>query len=188
MVSSFFQPPKLGRNLTVLREQKDISIEKLSSLTGISAEMLSQIEQEKTNPTVATMWKIVNGLGVPFQSMFRDESTYSHLFEILRKDETPTLVSGGCTIRINSPLHLADTLEMYNLLFQPHSSLQSKPHYRFTVEFLTIIDGSFTVTSGNKSGSVDSGDTVQYRADVDHCITNDSDADGEAYLVVKFRI
>ena len=185
-MSSQLRPPALGKKISDLRRQQMLSREDLARRSGVSIAMLNQIEEEQFNPTVATVWRIAKALNLNIQTILTEKND---LFEILRNEDAPTLTSedGGCVIRITSPIHLADRLEMYSLAFRPGASLQSPPHYAGTVEFLTVLKGTFRVTSADRSATVGVGDTARYRADAQHAIENSSDGEGEAYLVVQFR-
>ena len=52
----------IGKNIMHYRKKKGISLDELARRSGVSKSMLSQIEQEKTNPTVITVWKISRAL------------------------------------------------------------------------------------------------------------------------------
>ncbi|MBM4082873.1 MAG: helix-turn-helix transcriptional regulator, partial [Planctomycetes bacterium] len=58
------KPPALGKNVLRFRKRKNLSLDELAQRSGVSKAMLSQVEQEKVNPTVAVVWKIAHGLGV----------------------------------------------------------------------------------------------------------------------------
>jgi len=44
-----------AKNLENSREQRGLSLDKISELTGVSKAMLAQIEKGKSNPTVSTI-------------------------------------------------------------------------------------------------------------------------------------
>ena len=46
------------KNLKLLRKEKDITLEELAKETGISNQMLSNYELEKTNPPLETIYKL----------------------------------------------------------------------------------------------------------------------------------
>lgn len=180
------QPPLVGKNIQDQRKQKGISLDELAKRSGVSKSMLSQIEQEKTNPTVITVWKIALALGLPVQELM--ESGSGNIIEVIRSDDAPIIYSEDklCKIRINSPVHMADNLELYQMTFKPGGKNISMPHFPKAEEFLTVIEGKFKVTSGDYSTILSKGDTGRYRADTEHAIENISSADAEAYLVVWF--
>ena len=59
----------IAGNLKALREARGLSLDQLADLTGVSKSMLRQIETGKSSPTIATIWKVANGLHVSFTSL-----------------------------------------------------------------------------------------------------------------------
>ena len=53
-----------GATLQKLRLARGLTLDDLSRAAGVSKSMLSQIEREKTNPTIAVAWRLANALGV----------------------------------------------------------------------------------------------------------------------------
>ncbi|MCJ7985524.1 helix-turn-helix domain-containing protein [Priestia sp. OVL9] len=64
----------IAKNLVKLRKNRNLTLDQVSELTGVSKAMLAQIEKGKSSPTVTTLWKIANGLQVSF-SVFMKEDT-----------------------------------------------------------------------------------------------------------------
>lgn len=180
------QPPDIGLNIMNIRKQKNMSMDALSKRSGVSKSMLSQIEQEKTNPTVVTVWKIARALDVSVEELLQTNGDYQ--IEVLRWEDAPVIFSDdrSCIIRVNSPIHMADNLELYHMTFKPHGKLSSLPHFPKSEEFLTVISGQFKVTSGSNSSILNEGDTGRYRADISHSIENLRDAESTIYLTVWF--
>ncbi len=56
----------IAKNLVKLRKHRNLTLDQVSELTGVSKAMLAQIEKGKSSPTVTTLWKIANGLQVSF--------------------------------------------------------------------------------------------------------------------------
>ncbi|HHY81331.1 MAG TPA: helix-turn-helix domain-containing protein [Clostridiales bacterium] len=176
----------IGKNIMHYRKKKGISLDELARRSGVSKSMLSQIEQEKTNPTVITVWKISRALDTTIEELV--ETGTDSPIEVLRRSEAPVFYSedNSCEIYVNSPIHMMDNLELYTLVFKPHGALNSKPHYPKAEEFLTVISGHIQVTAGEFSATLNEGDTARYRADRDHSIVNLSETEATAYLVVIF--
>ena len=59
----------IALNLRRIRKTKNMSLDMLADRTGVSKSMLGQIERGESNPTVATIGKIVEGLKVPFEQL-----------------------------------------------------------------------------------------------------------------------
>lgn len=63
----------LGEKLKDIRSAKGLSVRKLAALSGITASMLSQIENEQTNPSINTLRTIAQALDTPLYSLFQEE-------------------------------------------------------------------------------------------------------------------
>ena len=64
----------LGTIIRDIRKSKGYSIMKIKELTGLSKSTISEIENDKSNPTTATLEKIANVLGVPVTDFFEEKA------------------------------------------------------------------------------------------------------------------
>ena len=81
---------RVAERLREQRKRRDLSLDQLSQLTGVSRAALSQIETRKTNPTIGVLWKISAGLGVAFSDLIGEKQTG---LSVLRRGETQLLRS-----------------------------------------------------------------------------------------------
>ena len=180
------QPPPIGKNIIILRKQKNMSLDELARRSGVSKSMLSQIEQEKANPTIITVWKIARSLNISISELMENNNLSS--IDVIRKDDAPVILSDDHSVkfRINSPIHMTDNLEIYNITFKPNGKNISTPHFPNTEEYFTVISGKFKIITGDQTIILNEGDTARYKADQEHSIENMSETEAEAYLVVNF--
>src|SRR5882672_3239997 len=66
-------PPRVGENLQALRQAQALSLDELSRRAGVSKSMLSQIERNQANPTVAVVWRLANALRVDMAELLGGE-------------------------------------------------------------------------------------------------------------------
>ena len=59
----------LSDNLKRIRTQRNLSLEAVAGLTGVSRSMLAQIERGESNPTVSTINKITAGLRISYEEL-----------------------------------------------------------------------------------------------------------------------
>ena len=179
--------PALGKNIERIRKQKEFSLEELSQRSGVSKGMLSQIEQNKVNPTVAVVWKIAHGLSVPFHDPLADDEEVP-IFDLIRHNDTVILErdNGRCIFRIISPLSMAEKMELYTLQMKENGVLGSEPHTTGTEEFVTVLSGKVSVEIENQREVLESGDSIHYHADMHHVIRNESEGESTVYMVVKY--
>ena len=75
---------KIGENLKNIRKSMGLSLDAVSSMTGVSKTMLSQIERSESVPTLATVSKIANGLKIRFDNLLTSpQSLYCDIKYIL---------------------------------------------------------------------------------------------------------
>ncbi len=60
----------LGEHLKSIREKKDLSQKQVALSIGMDPSQYSKIEKGKTDPSVSTVEKIGNALGVPLAELF----------------------------------------------------------------------------------------------------------------------
>lgn len=184
-------PPKIGKNIQHLRNQRNLTLNVLSERSGVSKAMLSQIETDKVNPTIATVWKIARGLSVDLNDLLELNSSPKRLFTI-NPNNTQTAskletLENGVLIKVLSPLNMVEDLEIYYLTLAPNSCLESKPHYDGTQEFLTVIKGQVDVEAGENKANLKKGDFLIYHADIDHTIKNDTSHEAQIHMVVRYQ-
>ena len=151
--------------------------------------MLSQIEAEKVNPTVAMVWKIAQGLGVEIQDLLSGGGEMSRKFNVTRKDTITTLDTEHDEVHLQvlSPISMVEDIEMYLLTFRQGGALKSSPHFPRTEEYLTIISGVVEVTAGDHSARLQEGDFIIYHCDTDHEIKNIGKQEAVIHMVVRFH-
>ncbi len=64
----------VGGRLRELRESRSISMRTLATRSGLSANALSMIERGKTSPSVSTLYKLSDALGISITAFFGPES------------------------------------------------------------------------------------------------------------------
>jgi len=181
-------PPEVGATLQRLRLARGLTLEDLSRIAGVSKSMLSQIEREKANPTIAITWR-PNALGVPIGDLLASDTREVETIRVLDAHETPTLpgAHAGYTLRILGPMEMAGKYEWYELTLAPGGELASQAHDPGTNEHLTVTHGSVEVEVGTSKRKLKLGGTARYPADQNHVIRNTSKTEAKALLVVVHR-
>jgi len=177
-----------GGRLRALRTARRLTLEQLSRMAGVSKAMLSQIEQDKVNPTVAVMLKIAAALELSISELI-DSPHRSNIVRIIpSSDDSYTFrADPACTIRTLSPLNMEKNIEFYRMTLEHGAELASEPHFPGTEEFLYVSKGRVRVVTGEQQAEIGRGDSIHYRADVPHCITNIGRGRVEAYMIAHYR-
>ena len=180
--------PAIGANLHKERRRRQLSLAELAASSGISKAMLSQIESDKVNPTIATMWKIAHALGVDFELLLKGEGGKIKKFEVNRADSITSFTTdqSGTVFKVLSPISMAEELEFYQVTLESGSIHRSQPHTDGTEEFITVLSGDVRVAAGRNSADLHQGDFIHYQSDIEHSIENISGTKAEVYMIVRF--
>lgn len=146
--------------------------------------MLSQVERNQANPTLAVAFRIARALGMSLGELAETPEATSSLVVIRASDHAFHYRSDShVKIRTLSPLHLEKDVEFYEVQLKEGGALRSSPHFEGTREFLTVQKGKVRVESAGDSEELQRGDSVNYRADVPHAIVNVGRGDALVFLV-----
>lgn len=182
-------PPEVGATLQKMRLERNLTLEDLSRTAGVSKSMLSQIEREKANPTIAVAWRLANALGVSIGELLTPETRPVESIRVLEAHEQPTLPGdhAGYVLRILGPMELAGKFEWYELMLAPNGILASSPHDPGATEHLTVLQGAMDLEVNGEKKKLKTGATARYPADCNHSIRNSGKVEAKALLVVIHR-
>ncbi|MEY2409811.1 MAG: hypothetical protein QOF48_2481 [Verrucomicrobiota bacterium] len=178
----------LGGRLKLLRRERNWSLEALANASGVSRSMLSQIEREQANPTLAVTLRIAQAFAMTLGELLEMPGAASSVSVIRADDRAYHYRSDkSCRVRTLSPLNLEKDVEFYEVEFQPGGVLRSSPHFEGTREFLTVQKGQVRVESASDFELLRPGDSASYRADVPHAIVNTGKGEAIIFLVDIYR-
>lgn len=161
----------VAKNIRRLREENKLSMDELSKLSGVSKSMLAQIERGEGNPTISTLWKLSNGMKVPFDALtVRPKSPY----EIVDTAELQPLLEDGGKVKNYSifPDDENRRFAVYYLELDGGSFWESEPHLKGTTEFITISAGRIEISADGHRFTVGKGESIRFKADCVHSYRN----------------
>jgi XRE family transcriptional regulator, regulator of sulfur utilization len=175
---------QLGATIQRLRKAYNLSLSELSAQSGVAKSIISQIERNETNPTLATIWRLAQALDVSIERVLQTTEDEPFLEKTTRPD-TPILHSddGKCRLAIIGWIKTVEWLQCYEFSADPGGALESEAHQRGSVESLSVREGELSVEVGGVTETVKSGETLRYRCDRPHVIRNLGAAQAQATMV-----
>ena len=70
---------EVGKRLQNIRKSKHISVYRISQDTGISTSHINSIERGEKNPSVETLCRLIEPLGITMSEFFNDDGDISYL-------------------------------------------------------------------------------------------------------------
>jgi transcriptional regulator with XRE-family HTH domain len=178
--------PVVGANLRRLRNERGLSLEKLSQVSGVSRAMLGQIELGQSAPTINVLWKISSALSVPFSALMSARTTGG--VHVLRGEAAKLLTShdGAFTSRALFPFDERRRVEFYELRLAPGGVERAEAHNPGTTENLVVAAGTVEIEVEGRKEHLEAGDAIVFEADVPHVYRSRSDRESIMYLVMTY--
>ena len=177
---------RVGRAVRQQREASGFSLRTLATRSGISASMISDIERGAKSPTVITVVRLAQALGVTAATLVDGGSAPPSRISVLRRDDA---VGGEHPARWASlgPAAPGSRIDFVRYQIPPRTALgPSAAHAPGTVEHMHVASGAVRVTVGDEAADLAAGDSCSCRTDVPHGVENaDPSAEALIYLIVE---
>lgn len=156
----------LGADIRALRKARGLTLVGMADSLNRSVGWLSQVERDKSEPSISDLRQIAQCLGVPMSMLFAhsaapvDEQGY-----IVRAGSRRPMGSGeeGLIEELLSP-DLTDDFEVVHSTFRPRSKMQI-PATRPTQEVGYLVSGRLNLTIGGREFAIGPGDSFRVRGE-----------------------
>jgi transcriptional regulator with XRE-family HTH domain len=172
-------------NLRRARMERHLSLDALANRCGISRSMLSQIENQRSIPSVTILYRISEGLGLPFASLVEPQTERKLI--ALKAEDTRTLSSHNGLYQNRTLFPFDDPLrpiEFYEVTLLPGCHEVAQAHAVGTCEYIVIQKGMMRLKVGDRMVEVRERDSVFFQADIGHEYVNPGREPTVAYMVV----
>lgn len=165
---------EIGVRIKTIREEKGISLQDLSKLTGFDVESLSDIEANRFQPQLGTIIKLSKALDSAFGRIV--SGVGSKLYSVTRKNERKT-ISRSTSYRGQKPVYLYKSLapevkgrHMESLIVQLEENPDAEMSVHEGEEFIYVLDGVASLKIGADVFELEAGDSVYYLSTTPHLI------------------
>ncbi len=139
------QDSAISSNLKEIRLQRNLSLDQLAELTGVSKSMLRQIETGRSSPTIATIWKIANGLRLSFTTLISKRQPDIAIMGF--KDSKPlTAKSERYRLFPMVPFDPQHAFEIYHVEIDSGTTYEGEPHKGDVEEYVFVMQGRLEIT------------------------------------------
>ena len=161
------QVSAIAGNLKSIREARNLSLDQLAERTGVSKSMLRQIEMDKSSPTIATIWKIANGLRVSFTSLLKEPAVEAAAQSF--KGNTP-LTGEAEHYRLYPlvPFDPEHSFETYYVEIDPGTLFSGEPHEGNVNEYIYVTSGKLQITVDGKEFELNEQEFLRFNANCPH--------------------
>ncbi len=176
----------VGQNIKRLRSRRNLSLEGLAKLSGVSRAMLGQIETGRSVPTINVVWKIACAFGVPFSTLISTPNAEAIRVIPAKEAKVLTSASGEFSTRALFPFDGERRTEFYELRLKGHGVDDAEPHALGTTENLVVVRGKLDMEIAGQHRELAAGDAILFLADQPHVYRNPGKDEMVAYLVMTY--
>ena len=158
---------ELGPKLKQLRLRKKIGLVDLGKHTGLSASMLSQLENGKLVPTLATLARIAMVFDVGLDYFFTEQKR-RRPFLIVRASDRIRFPDRPASARPDYYFECLafsaqeKSLQAYIAEFPRKAVSELTEHYHEGAEFVHVLEGSLSIRYGAEDFTLEAGDSVYF--------------------------
>lgn len=178
----------IGNKLRQLRLRKKIALIDLGRHTGLSASMLSQLENGKLIPTLPTLTRIAMVFDVGLEFFFSDKKA-KRVFSIVRAQERipfaeiPESPAPGYYFELLNYGATDKGLSAYLADFPKIEHRHSKEHSHEGSEFVHVLTGDLSIFYQNEEHVLHTGDSVYFDSSEMHSYRGHSETPTRAIVV-----
>jgi transcriptional regulator with XRE-family HTH domain len=136
--------------------------------------MLVSVEQGSANPSIGTLLKLSDALGVGLPALV--EPPVESPIRVTRRGQGAILWegAGGGRAQLMAGTTSPDVIELWDWTLGPGDEHRSDPHAGGTRELIHVLDGTVTVECADRSECLATGDAMSFPGDVSHAYINGS--------------
>jgi transcriptional regulator with XRE-family HTH domain len=158
----------IAGNVRSGRTMRGWTLDELAERSGVSRRLIVQIEQGQTNPSIATLLRLSDALGVGLPRLVAVADP--PMLHVVRAGDAPVLWRGehGGTAQLIAGSGPPDVLELWDWTLYPGDAHHSEPHSRGTIEQLLVVDGELHLHVAGEQQTLQPGDAAAFPGDHPH--------------------
>ena len=175
----------IGRELHASRRKRQLSLEQLAELSGVSRSMISKVERGEAVPSTTVLAKLAEALGLTFSQLM------SHPVEreilVIKADRQPVLrdEASGLVRRCLSPVLPGRGIDWVINTLPPRGIAGDFGAHRHGVEeYIFVQTGRLKAVIGTEVVTLEAGDSLYFQADANHAFTNIGRGECVYFLVI----
>jgi transcriptional regulator with XRE-family HTH domain len=157
----------IADRLRELREERGLSMRTLAQKSGLSANALSMIERGRTSPSVSTLYKIADALGVSITSFFAPTSSRKRIVFVKANERTHVSLPRGTWEGLGGE-HFTGRVEPFILTLETGAGSGEKAMDHGGHEFVYCLRGSIEYEVEEQTFQLERGDSILFLAHLEH--------------------
>jgi len=150
-----------------------MTLAELGGKANLSISYLSQIERDKTSPSLTTLETIARSLNIGLRYLFESDNDVVFVLRA-NKSTHGSIPSNSIECQQLMPLSGNPEIEVYPITMHPHTGIDEIKQFAGE-EIIFVLDGELTIWIGDEQFTLNAGDSIHYDALLPHRWKNASD-------------
>jgi quercetin dioxygenase-like cupin family protein/DNA-binding Xre family transcriptional regulator len=174
----------VGERLRELREARNISMRALATRSGLSANALSMIERGKASPSVSTLYKLADALGISITSFFGSDSQRKQVVFLKGSERTRVSFTRGVFEGLGGE-RFAGRVEPFMLTLENSANSGSRTMSHTGHEFVFCLRGELEYQVERQVFLLEPGDSLLFAAHLKHKWKNTGKNVATAIIIIS---
>lgn len=182
----------VGSRIKTIRESKSISLEEMADRSGLDAEQIARIEEDKDFPSLAPLIKIARVLGVRLGTFLDDRDESGPVISRKEKHkETISFSTNQTSFRNHMDYYSLSAdkagrhMEPFIIRVAPKEGADFILSSHEGEEFIYCLEGALEISYGNDTYIIEEGDSIYYDSIVAHHV-HAANGEGAKILAVVY--
>lgn len=175
-----------GEKIRAIREKKGLTLREVADKAGVSESLVSQIERNRVSPAIDTLLSLADVLDLDLEYLFADYRR-ERLVRITRSAERDTFTKPGVLYERLAQLESSrtqDGIEAYYITVNAGQANRSREYGHPGWELGIVLEGKARLTVGKQEYELAEGDSVSFRSDAPHILSNPHEASLKVLWVI----
>lgn len=170
----------IGRRLRETRRGLGMTVEELAQRAGVSVGNVSQLERGRGNPSLSTLSRLADGVGVHVTALLREEAgDTSPVVRATGRTRLPLPEDPAGLVRELLTPSLDAPMQVIRTVMPARSSHEARPFRHLGTESVHVLAGRLVIGIGDEVHELDAGDTITYDCTHGHWWKNPFDEPAE---------
>ncbi len=174
----------VGRRLRDLREAQDISMRKLATRSGLSANALSMIERGRSSPSVSTLYKLADALGVSITEFFGPQPAKERVIYVKADERSRVPFARGLWEGLGGE-KFSGRVEPFLLTLESGGSSGTSTMVHTGHEFVFCLRGQLEYLVEKRQYDMLAGDSLLFSANLGHRWRNPGRTVANALIILS---
>jgi transcriptional regulator with XRE-family HTH domain len=174
----------VGLRLRELREERGMSMRSLASASGLSANALSMIERGKASPSVSTLYKLSDALGISVTAFFSEQNLRQQVI-FTRADSRPRVAFQRGIWEGLGGEHFSGRVEPFMLTLENGAGSGRHAMVHSGHEFVYCLKGQLEYLVESQDFLLKAGDSLLFAARLQHRWRNPANGVANALILLS---